>query len=775
MSASSQLNMTGDENVMNGLLQLLESTFLVIFGRSSAGLLPGEATILRTGPSSSAQLQRFKTNLNGQTGYSLCSDMADRNICPLIGLSVLLPSFLGSDLSLANGAIFDLIVQTYDKPPGKPSASPMVVVNLAQPGGTALSVHNLTEPISISLPVNTDGKFSCVFWDPNTATYSENGVKTKVWEDIAGNHDDQLEIVTCLTGHLSAFTIISVPSDPVIVLASNESTYTSNRELETSSIAGTQVYPSGPGTTTSPFVKPELTIESTYTSNRELETSSIAGTQVYPSGPGTTTSTFVKPELAIAIIPGLEIFGPVNVLLPAIVLGTPSADSTSSYILPAPFDIVQIEVPGGAWPQSRRGNGMAQLTATVFVLPQAHNLSGVKAISCGPAVSLGPIGTRLLGQVKVSVPCNGTAPPGMSPVVFAFDIESNRWNLTTSISDPPRNNINGSREDKAIWAQTGILGPLAAGWVLNPPKEDSGLSKQAIIIGVVVGSAFGLLLAAFVIIVIKRRHQAHKMSSDGTVSKDQALAEATASGQVADQNNLNSEQEWLVESNAEVTGALVFKALADGVDSNNTGPARPFCPVSRFAECDFTYTRQQIGQTTRTTSEGQIRGGNVELMSELVFEAPADVIFDVASHDAGTSGNEAEFIKTKVSNDGNGESLSAQVEREFKNAFASSFHGKNGSDEVPFPEFRSQIVFDDAPCAAVEISTSADCISSSSIPLQEPLQEIENAGLDSGQRIHSGDAARTVVNMDSGEGKELCPVTSSAQLQEAGSAILHAL
>jgi hypothetical protein len=194
---------------------------------------------------------------------------------------------------------------------------------------------------------------------------------------------------------------------------------------------------------------------------------------------------------------------------------------------------------------------------------------------------------------------------------------------------------------------------------------------------------------------------------------------------------------------------------------------RPFYPVSRFAECDFIYTRRQIEETTRTTSEGVISGGHVELMSALVFEAPADVIFDVASHDAGTSGK-AEFQTIKVSNDGNGESLNAQVEREFKNAFASSVHGENGSDEVPFPEFRSQIVFDDAQCAAVEISTSADCKASRSIP----LQEIEHADLDSGQRIHSGDAARTVVDMNSGEGKEMCTLTRSAGLQEAGT-FLH--
>jgi hypothetical protein len=512
MSAASQLNVIDGRGVIEDLMRLLDPTVHAIFARSSIGLQPGETMNLKAGSSSAAQVRRLRFT-DGLKEYSLCSSFENVYSCPFEGLGVVFPVSLASDLSLPYGAVFDLLVHTYDMPPSDAAVSPLVAVSLALMGGTPLSIYNLNKPVRITLPVNRKGQFVCVFWDPDTATYSQNGVQTL---DSSNNSQN----VTCLTNHLGVFRILPLALDGTPASISNESTYTSNSAA-----------------------------------NPEPQTTYImseSGSQNHP--PEFFTSKSAVDTLSTATIPGLEMFGLVNVLLPAVFLGIPSHAADTVYNLPVPFENIQIQVPKGTWPGSMRDYNAPLLSVTVFSLPQNYSF-GFSATGCGPVVCLGPLGTPLSGQLQVSVPCYGTATQGMSPAVFSFNRDESKWLSAALIPDSTHNTINRNGESSAIWAKAVTVGPLVAGWVSTPTMQDKGnhSALQAVIIGTVVGATACFLFVVLAIITKCRQHRFRDKVSEG-----QAL-DYEAPEMIAD-----------AQSNEGLGCDLVFKSAPDKMDVCNS-------------------------------------------------------------------------------------------------------------------------------------------------------------------------------------------------------------
>jgi hypothetical protein len=109
--------------------------------------------------------------------------------------------------------------------------------------------------------------------------------------------------------------------------------------------------------------------------------------------PGQTTVQS-KNKQGFEIVSGLEILGPVQVLLKKMELGVPSSTNETVY---NPFESVSIIFPAGAW-DSRRG--LTPLTLTIFLLPNK---------TCGPVIDLGPREKTLLLPIKVSLLCQKNA------------------------------------------------------------------------------------------------------------------------------------------------------------------------------------------------------------------------------------------------------------------------------------------------------------------------------------------------------------------------------
>ena len=218
---------------------------------------------------------------------------------------------------------------------------------------------------------------------------------------------------------------------------------------------------------------------------------------------------------AFAVVQGLEIFGLLQVRMSTIVLGVPSSTTETVYTLPPPFETVHIVVPPGVWPSSggRRAGTGPPLSVSVFVLPSDRNV--LPASSCGPAVGLGPIGTRLSGQLLVSVPCGGLPPRGLSPAGFAFDKASGNWTPVALKSGPGYNGSNST-----AWAQTPVVGPIAAGWVPNQissvEQSSDGPSDQGVVIGSVLG-AVSFVLVSVAIATAGRRMQSQCVEGQSVV------------------------------------------------------------------------------------------------------------------------------------------------------------------------------------------------------------------------------------------------------------------
>jgi hypothetical protein len=538
MRAATRLNATADSETIDGLLRQLEPAVLAVFGRASVGLLPGEAMPLSS-DLSHVELRRLQ--VGSPTEYGICSSAADGGgACARYGLRMSLPPSLADDLSLPVGAVFDLILHAYDRPPGGVSAAPLVVVALARPGGAAVPVRNLTARIRLSLPADGPGGVVCSFWDPESRAYSQRGVETH------GGAAPGRRNVTCLTSHLSAFTLLPGGLGPVPVL------------------------PTLPSSTPASAVV-----------SAEAGTAWAAGTPAGRADPATTAVTPPESTPAGTLLTGLEALGPVEVLLPTLSLGVPSASSASAYSLPAPFDMVRIVVPAGAWPadRARREGGAGagpQLTVVVFSLP--GDMGGLPGRRCGPAVGLGPYGLRLAAPLSVSVPCAGTAPDQTVPAAYGLNPSFGNWTRAAAPLALPADSGAGTGTGGVVWAETATVGPIAAFWIPAPPG--GGLSDQSVLIAAVVASAVCLAGAAIVATAVGRRRgravkaKAAKAAQQPSISGDaQVFAEPpTTVAQPPFGGADGGEPVAAMAGGAaeiEISGALVFGAEAGDV------PVRP--------------------------------------------------------------------------------------------------------------------------------------------------------------------------------------------------------
>ena len=87
--------------------------------------------------------------------------------------------------------------------------SPVVSLSLADGAGTKLDVQQLTDPVTITIPLITDslcgaesrlwtGKGRCMYFDPETQQYSADGCTTVQDSDTS---------VTCKCTHLTSFVV----------------------------------------------------------------------------------------------------------------------------------------------------------------------------------------------------------------------------------------------------------------------------------------------------------------------------------------------------------------------------------------------------------------------------------------------------------------------------------------------------------------------------------------------------------------------------------------
>jgi hypothetical protein len=468
--ASSRLNFTSDLTVIADLIGQMEPIMLSVFSRASAGLLSGE-TFELTNPLSSAELRRMQVNQPAE--YHSCLHGRSSASCARYGIDVTLPISLIQDLSIADGTVIDIILMVYDRAPFvfPGSKSPLVVLTLAYPNGSALSVSRLNSPIHLKIPTHEAGEVACAYWDEDSVTYSQLGVTTD------GGKGDGIRNVTCLTEHLSSFALIPWANGNVPARLSSTIAYLK----ETAFVS-----------TTSNVVN--IITDITSSSKTRTQTKADEAT-VLPIASTSTVS--LSPW---QVISGMEALGPL-MLLKRMSLGVPPTNSLSFYSLPEPYKQITILVPAGAWPMSRdrRSNASPELTVNIFSLPSS--IDGLPGRICGPAVSLEPHNLHLLEPILVSVGCNGTAPVGTFPATFGFNSSNSTW-IQTAATGPQNDTVYSTKGPiSVVWALLPTLCPLAAFWV--PVKQDNlptgALLTDTFISDLRLGLGLGLGLGLFVL------------------------------------------------------------------------------------------------------------------------------------------------------------------------------------------------------------------------------------------------------------------------------------
>jgi hypothetical protein len=329
----------------------------------------------------------------------------------------------------------------------------------------------------------------CAFWDSEAMAYSQLGVSTD------GGFGDGVRNVTCLTNHMTAFTLIPSANINAFSAAS-----TTAADLEFP-LAYTSVLKSNTGTTSNLNESVMKSSHSTVNIMSDEIFSSPAPTVLRPesnqplaeetASASLPISTTFAPSTWAAVVAGLEMLGPL-VLMLRMSLGVPPANSSSVYTLPVPYEKVSIVVPAGAWPvgSNRRNSGTPALIVAVFFLPST--LEGLPGTVCGPAVSLEPHNLQLLQPILVSIACDGAAPAGFVPVVYGFNSANDSWIPATVYNNGT--DYNRNEPPGAVWAQTATLSPLAAFWVQQ--VTDEGGLNHSIIIAAVVGTVVCLAAAA---------------------------------------------------------------------------------------------------------------------------------------------------------------------------------------------------------------------------------------------------------------------------------------
>jgi hypothetical protein len=201
-----------------------------------------------------------------------------------------------------------------------------------------------------------------------------------------------------------------------------------------------------------------------------------------PEQTSTSTPTPVKakPEKipttsnqTMETVVGLEILGPVQVLVSEMELGVPSTTNETVY---TPFESVHIVIPAGAW-VARADRGLAPLTLTIFVLPPG---TGSPRTACGAALDLGPRDQRLALPISIALPCTTPTQAG----VFRLNTTSGRWDADTPMP---------VQQEGTVWGGTQSLGVHSA---LAMPGEEAPVtlgSSGSPRVGIALGASFGAL------------------------------------------------------------------------------------------------------------------------------------------------------------------------------------------------------------------------------------------------------------------------------------------
>ena len=180
-----------------------------------------------------------------------------------------------------------------------------------------------------------------------------------------------------------------------------------------------------------------------------------------------------------AIIPGLEVLGTVQVLLPTVTLGVPSPTSETTYRLPGQYSQIRITFPAGSWVSSRRA--ARPLTATVFAVPSAANSTADPSLpgtSCGAAVDLGPHDLALAAPFLISLPCDAA----VGATAAAYGLTAGRWVAL------PLPSAGGAYANGSVWAQPSSLRAMAAFASRPAPAPAASAGPAA---GIVIGSTVG--------------------------------------------------------------------------------------------------------------------------------------------------------------------------------------------------------------------------------------------------------------------------------------------
>ena len=222
-----------------------------------------------------------------------------------------------------------------------------------------------------------------------------------------------------------------------------------------------------------------------------------------PQGLATTSQGLATTSQGLAttsqVVAGLELLGPVQVLVSEMVLGVPSATAETVY---APLEAVQIIIPPGAW-VTRAGRAQPKaLTLTMFLLPPG---TGHPLAACGAAIDLGPRDQALALPVSISVPC-----ATQQGAVHRLNTTTGAWtSLDGAVWGSTQAHVQ-SNNSKAVWGSTQALGVYGAmsQRAADPPRtvESSG-NPQA---GIAVGASFGALaIVAFAcggVCSVRQRH-----------------------------------------------------------------------------------------------------------------------------------------------------------------------------------------------------------------------------------------------------------------------------
>ena len=210
------------------------------------------------------------------------------------------------------------------------------------------------------------------------------------------------------------------------------------------------------------------------------------------------------------IVAGFESIGPVQVLLPTIVLGQPSQTAETVYLLPQPYETVQILIPAGAWPVAsgsrRASEPPPQLTATVVSVPNSTSLPG---LPCGPMVLLGPSYLRLQLPLLIAVPCSVPRPSlgaGWQAGLFYVNAmnssfpEAQEWQRELV----PQGK---AYENETVWGQALLLSANAGFWT-----SAAGGQTEVLVTGFVLGGVAMVSMAALGTWAMSRQLQSHKSS-----------------------------------------------------------------------------------------------------------------------------------------------------------------------------------------------------------------------------------------------------------------------